>query len=41
MWEQKEEISYFDLQQTMTMIDGATFNHYFNNMRQKFVDMIT
>lgn len=40
MWEEKEQISYFDLQQTMTIIDGVTFNQYFNNMRQKFVDMI-
>ena len=40
MWAQTEEISYFDYQQTMTIIDGSTFNFYFNNMRQKFVDMI-
>lgn len=32
--------SYFDVQQVMTIIDGSTFNAYFNNMRQKFVDMI-
>ena len=31
---------YFDVQQVMTIIDGSTFNAYFNNMRQKFVDMI-
>ena len=32
--------SYFDIQQVMTIIDGSTFNVYFNNMRQKFVDML-
>lgn len=32
--------SYFDIQQVMTIIDGSTFSSYFNNMRQKFVDMI-
>lgn len=31
---------YFDYQQFMTIIDGSTFNQYFNNMRQKFNDMI-
>ena len=29
---------YFDVQQVMTIIDGSTFNAYFNNMRQKFVE---
>ena len=32
--------TYFDIQQVMTIIDGSTFNVYFNNMRQKFVDML-
>ena len=32
--------SYFDVQQVMTIIDGTTFSAYFNNMRQKFNDMI-
>ena len=32
--------SYFDIQQVMTIIDGTTFSAYFNNMRQKFNDMI-
>lgn len=32
--------SYFDVQQTVTIIDGQTFSVYVNNMRQKFVDMI-
>ena len=31
---------YFDVQQVMTIIDGSTFSAYFNNMRQKFNDMI-
>lgn len=31
---------YFDIQQTVTIIDGTTFPVYINNMRQKFVDMI-
>lgn len=31
---------YFDIQQVMTIIDGTTFSAYFNNMRQKFNDMI-
>lgn len=43
MWDKSnlKPISYFDYQQVMTMIDGTTFNAYFNNMRQKFVEMIT
>ena len=32
--------NYFDIQQTVTIIDGETFNLYINNMRQKFNDMI-
>ena len=32
--------SYFDIQQVMCIIDGTTFSTYFNNMRQKFYDMI-
>ncbi|MBO5926063.1 MAG: hypothetical protein J6Q38_00680 [Clostridia bacterium] len=32
--------SYFDVQQVMTIISGETFGAYFNNMRQKFADMI-
>ncbi len=31
---------YFDIQQTVTIIDGQTFAMYLSNMRQKFVDMI-
>ena len=31
---------YFDVQQTVTIIDGETFNIYVNNMRQKFNDMV-
>ena len=42
MWdfESLQMPSYFDIQQVMTIIDGTTFNSYFNNMRQKFNDMI-
>ena len=29
-----------EIVQVITFIDGSTFNIYFNNMRQKFVDMI-
>lgn len=32
--------SYFDVQQVITIIDGSTFNTYFQSMRQLFFDMI-
>lgn len=31
---------YFDVQQTVTIIDGTTFSTYLANMRQKFNDMV-
>ncbi|MBO5713710.1 MAG: hypothetical protein J6R88_05910 [Clostridia bacterium] len=31
---------YFDIQQTITIIDGETFSLYLANMRQKFNDMV-
>lgn len=42
MWDidQMQNPPYFDVQQVMTIIDGTTFTAYFNNMRQKFNDMI-
>ncbi|MBR2376928.1 MAG: hypothetical protein IKA85_04015 [Clostridia bacterium] len=42
MWDidQMQTPPYFDVQQVMTIIDGTTFTAYFNNMRQKFNDMI-
>ncbi len=32
--------SYFEVQQQITVIDASTFKVYFNNMRQKFTDML-
>ena len=32
--------SYFDVQQVITIIDGSSFNTYFQSMRQMFFDMI-
>ncbi len=32
--------SYFDVQQVITIIDGSSFNSYFQSMRQLFFDMI-
>lgn len=32
---------YFTVEQSFTIIDASTFKIYFNNMRQKFSDMIT
>ena len=32
--------SYFDVQQVITIIDGSSFNIYFQSMRQLFFDMI-
>lgn len=32
--------SFFDIEQTIGLIDGTTFNVYINNMRQKMVDFI-
>ena len=32
--------SYFDIQQVIAVIDGSTFDLYFNSMRQIFVDML-
>ncbi len=32
--------SYFDVQQVITIIDGSSFNTYFQSMRQLFFDMI-
>lgn len=45
MWKGENESDtsmpdYFDIQQTIGIIDGSTFVSYLNNMRQKFVDMI-
>ena len=43
MWDQ-DKIKfppYILVEQSFTIIDASTFKVYFNNMRQKFVDMIT
>ena len=32
--------SYFDVQQTICIIDGSTFKSYFSNLRQIMVDMV-
>lgn len=32
--------SYFDVQQVITIVDGSTFNVYFESMRQFFYDMV-
>lgn len=42
MWDQSK-LSYpniFNLSQVITIVDGQTFPIYFNNMRQKFIDVI-
>ncbi len=33
--------AYFDVQQVITVIDGSSFNAYFQSMRQLFFDMIS
>ena len=41
MWNPVEKFpKSFVIVQTITFIDASTFKIYFNNMRQKFVDMI-
>ena len=39
-WQNVFMPSYFDVQQVITVIDGSTFNVYFNSMRQFFYDMV-
>ena len=43
MWDLKQvQFPYYmELLQVITFIDASTFNIYFNNMRQKFTDMIS
>lgn len=41
MWGALELPSYMAVAQTLTIIDATSFKVYFNNMRQKFVDMLT
>ena len=40
MWGEVKNPSYFDVQQVITVIDGSSFNVYFQSMRQLFFDMI-
>lgn len=40
MWGDVYYPSYFDVQQVITIIDGSSFNIYFQSMRQLFYDMI-
>lgn len=41
MWGNLELPEYMAVAQTLTIIDWTTFKVYFNNMRQKFVDLLT
>ena len=41
MWGELELPSCMVVAQTLTIIDATTFRVYFNNMRQKFVDILT
>ena len=39
-WDNLQFPPYILIEQTFTIIDGSTFKFYFNNMRQKFTDMV-
>lgn len=39
-WDKIKFPPYILIEQTFTIIDGTTFKIYFNNMRQKFTDMV-
>lgn len=39
-WDSLQFPPYVLIEQTFTIIDGSTFKIYFNNMRQKFTDMV-
>lgn len=39
-WDKLQFPPYVLIEQTFTIIDGSTFKFYFNNMRQKFTDMV-
>jgi len=39
-WDNLGLPSYMNVEQQITVIDASTFKVYFNNMRQKFVDML-
>lgn len=41
MWDDFTLPDCFEVVQTLTIIDATTFRTYFNNMRQKFVDLLT
>lgn len=41
MWDGFKLPSYMNVVQTITVVDTSTFRTYFNNMRQKFVDLLT
>lgn len=41
MWSKFELPSWMEVNQTLTVIDCSTFRVYLNNMRQKFVDILT
>lgn len=41
MWGALELPEYMSIAQTLTIVDATTFKVYFNNMRQKFVDILT
>ncbi len=39
-WQNLQFPPYILVEQTFTIIDGGSFKYYFNNMRQKFTDMV-
>ena len=39
-WKKLQFPPYILVEQTFTIIDGSSFKYYFNNMRQKFTDMV-
>lgn len=39
-WSSIKMPPYMLVEQTFTIIDGTTFKYYFNNMRQRFTDMV-
>lgn len=39
-WSKVKFPPYMIIEQVFTIIDGTTFKYYFNNMRQKFTDMV-
>jgi len=41
MWTNFNLPSFMEVNQTLTVIDASTFRVYLNNMRQKFVDILT